>query len=83
MSKQDKAQDDLPNSAITRRATLRLATAVAAFGAAMGLSGATVRGEDKPKETKAGAKKGAQESATKFHQKTAAPEGATKFPQSR
>lgn len=45
MGGQDKADDELPKSEVTRRATFRLAAAVAAFGAAMGLQAPTAQAE--------------------------------------
>ena len=47
MSDQDRTKDNLPKQDITRRATLKLATAVAAFGAAMGMRANSARAEGK------------------------------------
>jgi hypothetical protein len=45
MGGQDKADAELPRSEVTRRDTFRLATAVAAFGAAMGLQAPTAQAQ--------------------------------------
>ena len=47
MNEQDKANDNLPKPDITRRTTLKLAIAVAAFGAAMGMRAPTAWAQGK------------------------------------
>ena len=69
MSEKDKTNDNLPKPAITRRATLTLAAAVAAFGAAMGMRAPTawaqgkVEGKKSELNGKGGAKRGDSESS--------------------
>jgi hypothetical protein len=47
MSDKDRAKDDAQTPEITRRATFKLATAVAAFGAALGMRATSARAEGK------------------------------------
>lgn len=47
MSDKDKAKDDSRTPEITRRATFKLATTVAAFGAALGMRATSARAEGK------------------------------------
>jgi hypothetical protein len=47
MSDKDRAKDDSQSPEITRRATFKLATTVAAFGAALGMRATSARAEGK------------------------------------
>jgi hypothetical protein len=47
MSDKDKAKDNSQTPEITRRATFKLATAVAAFGTALGMRANSARAEEK------------------------------------
>jgi hypothetical protein len=68
MSDQDETKDDLSKQDITRRATFRLATAVAAFGVALGVRASTASAAQadmflklEPKKNKGGGKTEKQE----------------------